>query len=150
MDDKGLERLARDSIETFNNSDWERWRKLHAPNMSYEEIATSRKMTGHDEILTAYKGWRKAFPDMQGTVKNVVVGANQVVLEVEWKGTHRGTLETPMGVIPPSGRSSVNKATLFMKVERDRIILNRHYFDFYGLLRDVGALPETLKKTAGA
>lgn len=150
MGDKELRQLARDSIEAFNKADWDQWRKLHTPNILYEEVATGRRMTGPDEILTGLKAWREAFPDLTGTITNLVVGDNEVAAEVEWKGTHRGMLKTPFGTIPASDKVNTTKAMLVLEVEKDRIVSDRHYFDFYGMLRQLGALPETLKKVAGA
>ncbi|HSG08194.1 MAG TPA: ester cyclase [Longimicrobiales bacterium] len=150
MGDQELRQLARDSVDAFNQADWDRWRKLHASNIVYEEIATGQKLIGHDEILTGLKAWREAFPDLKGTVKNLLVGEDQAVVEVEWSGTQKGNLMTPFGTIPPSGRSNVTRAMLVLRVEKDRIVSDRHYFDFYGMLRKLGALPETLKKAAGA
>jgi steroid delta-isomerase-like uncharacterized protein len=150
MGDKELRQLARDSIEAFNKADWDLWRKLHTPNIVYEEVATGQRMTGPDEILTGLRGWRDAFPDVKGTVTNLVVGDDEVAAEVEWKGTHRGTLQTPFGTVPASGKENTTRAMLILRVEKDRIVSNRHYFDFYGMLRQIGALPAMLKKAAGA
>ena len=150
MGDKELKQLARDSIEAFNRADWKRWRELHAPNVVYEEIATERRTTGPDEILVGLKGWRQAFPDLKGTIKNLIVSDDQAVLEVEWNGTHKGELKTPFGVVPPTGRQNITKAMLILRMENDLIVSDRHYFDFFGMLRKMGALPESLTKAAGA
>ena len=150
MGDKELKQLAHDSIESFNKANWDLWRQLHAPNVVYEEICTNRRLTGHDEVMANLKGWREAFPDVKGKVTNVVVSGDQAMLEVEWKGTHKGSLKTPFGVIPPSGKPNTTRAMITLKVERDRIVSNRHYFDFYSMLRQIGALPEKLTKVAGA
>jgi predicted ester cyclase len=93
--------------------------------------------------------WR-AFPDMKGTITNLVVSENQAVAEVMWEGTHKGELKTPFGVIPPSSTHNANRAILVLKVENDLIVQDRHYFDFLAILRQIGALPELMKKAAGA
>jgi steroid delta-isomerase-like uncharacterized protein len=150
MGDRELRDLVRASIEAFNDADWDRWRKLHAPNVVYDEIATNRRLTGHDECLDGFRGWRRAFPDMKGTITNLVVSENQAVAEVMWEGTHKGELKTPFGVIPPSSTHNANRAILVLKVENDLIVQDRHYFDFLAILRQIGALPELMKKAAGA
>lgn len=150
MGDKELKQLARDSIEAFNRADWNRWNELHAPNVVYEEIATERRMTGRDEILVGLKGWRQAFPDLKGTITNLIVRDDQALLEVEWEGTHKGELKTPFGVVPPSGKRNITKSVLVLKMEKDLIVSDRHYFDFFSMLRKIGALPEKFAKAAGA
>jgi steroid delta-isomerase-like uncharacterized protein len=150
MGDKELRDLVRASIEAFNDADWDRWRKLHAPNIVYDEIATNRRLTGHTECVQGLKGWRQAFPDLKGTITNLVTSENQAVLEVKWEGTHKGDLKTPFGVIPPSYTHDVTRAILVLKVEKNLIIEDRHYFDFMTVLRQAGMIPEMKSKAAGA
>jgi hypothetical protein len=87
---------------------------------------------------------------MKGTITNLVVSENQAVLEVMWEGTHKGEFKTPFGVIPPSNTHNTNRATLVLKEEGDLIVEDRHYFDFFAVLRQIGALPELMKRAAGA
>ena len=95
-------RLAKEGIEAFSAGDWERFKAPLSSDAVYEELATQRKVQGPDQIVEASKGWKEAFPDATGTITKVTEGADTVVLEITWQGTHRGDLVSAMGTIPAS------------------------------------------------
>ena len=95
-------KLAKEGIEAFSAGDWERFKAPLSSDAIYEELATQRKVQGPDQIVEASKGWKEAFPDAKGTITKVTEGADTVVLEITWQGTHTGDLISSMGAIPPS------------------------------------------------
>ena len=135
-------RVARENLEAFTAGDWERFKAGLAPNSVYEEPATQRRVEGADEIARAVQGWKKAFPDAKGTVKNAVASGDTVTLEITWEGTQTGPLEGPEGTIPASGKRAVVEAVQVVRVSDDKIKENRHFFDMLGLLRQIGAAPK--------
>jgi steroid delta-isomerase-like uncharacterized protein len=149
MGDERIRDLARASLEAFNDSDWERWSQLSAPNVVHDEVAMNSRHTGHKEVLDALKAWRTAFPDVRGQITNLMLTRDHAVREVTWRGTHKGELTTPFGRVPPSGRPVTVRSVMVIRVEKDRIVEERHYFDMLDMLRQVGAVPETLTKAVG-
>jgi steroid delta-isomerase-like uncharacterized protein len=135
-------KVARENVEAFTAGDWKRLKATLAPNSVYEELATQRRIKGADEIAAAYEGWKKAFPDAKGKVKNAVASGDTVTLEITWEGTQTGPLEGPQGTIPASGKRTVVEAAQVVKVRNDKIEENRHFFDMLGLLRQIGAAPK--------
>jgi steroid delta-isomerase-like uncharacterized protein len=135
-------KLAREQIEAFNKSDWELLRGALASDARYEEFGTERKVEGPEKIVELFKGWKTAFPDVVGTVTSSVASGNKAALEVTWKGTHTGPLETPEGTIPASGKRQETPAALFFTFEAGKIKASRHYFDSMTLLKQIGAQPE--------
>jgi len=71
---------------------------------------------------------------------NIAVG-DTVVLEVTWKGTQNGPLETPGGIIPPSGKQWTVQAAQVIKIQNGKIKEFRQYFDLLTLLQQIGAAP---------
>src|SRR5437879_13682155 len=94
--------LAKEGIEAFSAGDWERFKAPLRADAVYEELATQRKVQGPDQIVEASKGWKEAFPDATGAITKVSEGADTVVREITWQGTHTGDLVSPMGTIPAS------------------------------------------------
>ena len=133
--------IARGVVEAFNNSDWERALAL-VGNSVYHEVGTQRRLQGGDAILPAMKGWKQAMPDVKGTVTHTIASGNEVVLEVNWKGTHTGPMETPGGTIPPSGRSQTTPAAWIFEFEAGRVKESRQYFDMVTFLQQIGAMPQ--------
>ena len=135
-------RLARKQVDAFNSGDWEQMRALLASDSLYDELGTQRKIEGPEKIVELFKGWKTAFPDAVGTVTSAVASGNKAALEVTWKGTHTGPLETAEGTIPASGKRQETPAAFFLSFEGDKIKESRHYFDSMTLLKQIGAPPK--------
>ena len=133
--------LAREGIEVFNRGDWDRMRSLVAPESSYEETGTGRRLEGIDQILTALQEWRDAAPDLKGTVSRALGGGDTTAIEVLWEGTQTGPLAGPAGVLPPSDRPFRMYSTLWQRWRDDQVIEGRNHVDVLGMLAQLGALP---------
>ena len=134
--------LARKQVEAFNSGDWEQMRALLTSDSLYDELGTQRKIEGPEKIVELFKGWKTAFPDAVGTVTSAFASGNKAALEVTWKGTHTGPLETAAGTIPASGNSQETPAAFFLTFEGDKVKESRHYFDSMTLLKQIGAEPK--------
>ena len=135
-------KLARKQVDAFNTGDWEQMRAMLASDSHYDELGTQRKIEGSEKIVELFKGWKTAFPDAVGTVTSSVASGNTAALEVTWKGTHTGPLETAEGTIPASGKSQETPAAFFLTFEGDKVKESRHYFDSMTLLKQIGAQPK--------
>jgi steroid delta-isomerase-like uncharacterized protein len=135
-------KIAREQVDAFSRGDWELLRGTLASDSSYDELGTQRKIEGPEKIVELFKAWKAAFPDGAGTVTSVVSSANTVALEVTWKGTHTGPLESADGTIPASGKRQETPAALFFTFEGDKIKESRHYFDSLTLFKQIGVQPK--------
>ena len=132
-------KLARKQIDAFNTGDWEQVRAGLAADSLYDELGTQRRIEGSEKIVELFKGWKTAFPDVVGTVTSSMASGNKAALEVTWKGTHTGPLETAEGTIPASGKRQETPAAVFFTFEGDKVKESRHYFDSMTLLKQIGA-----------
>jgi steroid delta-isomerase-like uncharacterized protein len=135
-------------IEAFTKGDWTTYRSLFADNAVYDEEATQQVFNGPDQITRSQQAWKTAFPDVKATIRNTVATGDAVVAEVEWNGTHNGTLTGPMGSIPASGRRGKVAAVLVARFENGKIREIRHYFDLMTILSQIGAAPRATQPTA--
>jgi steroid delta-isomerase-like uncharacterized protein len=113
-----------------------------AADARYHEFATQRKVEGREKIVELFKGWKTAFPDAAGTVTSAVGSGDTAALEVTWKGTHTGPLETAEGTIPASGKRQETPAAIVFTFEGGKIKESRQYFDLMTLLKQIGAQPQ--------
>ena len=135
-------KIAREQVDAFSTGDWERVRAGLASDSRYDELGTERKIDGPEKIVELFKGWKQAFPDAVGTVTSAFASGDKAVLEVTWKGTHTGPLETAEGTIPASGKRQETPAAFFFTFEGDKVKESRHYFDSMTLLKQIGAQPK--------
>jgi steroid delta-isomerase-like uncharacterized protein len=138
--------VAREYVEAFSAGDWDRMRRVIAPDSAYDEPATQRRVEGQDAVIEVNEAWKSAFPDAHGTVTGAFACDDRVVMEVVWEGTHSGALQLPGGgEIPPTNRRVSVDAAVLLRIAEGRIAENRHFFDMLGMLDQMGTLSsETL------
>ena len=128
MADKSIDVLKK-NIEAFNKGDLETFGSTFAPKGRYEEHATNRVSTSRDEEVNLTRGWRQAFPDARGTIRNIFASGDQVVAEITWEGTHKGDLDAPTGKLAATGKRVNVPASMVVKVRDGEITESHHYFD---------------------
>lgn len=130
--------VAKASVTAYNEKNWDRVKETVTPNVVYDEVATNRRVTGSNEVIEAWKGWAKALPDSKATFEREVVSGDSAILELTWRGTHTGPLQTPAGEIAPTGRPIELRAVQVVDVEDGKAKSIRQYFDMATLLEQIG------------
>ncbi|HSR42348.1 MAG TPA: ester cyclase [Longimicrobiales bacterium] len=139
MTEKDVIKLLRHNIEAFNDGDFEAFGSTLAETGSFEELATRRVNRSRDDEIALSRGWRKAFPDARGTIKNIFASGDQAVAEIVWEGTHDGDLEGPEGKIPATHKRIAVQASMVVRVKDGKIAESHHYFDMQTLLGQLQA-----------
>lgn len=122
-------------------SNWDDYKATFSNDVVYEEIATHVRVQGADDYLEAIQRWKRAFPDLKGTITSSVTSGDQAIIEVVWEGTHQGPLEGPFGTVPPTSLKGRLEAVLVLKFAGGKIAASRHYFDLLTLLSQLGMVP---------
>lgn len=92
-----------------------------------------------DGVRAMLQGYVSAFPDNRFEVNNAVEAGDQVVLEGDWVGTHRGPLPLPSGQsIPATDRAVRSPFATVFRVREGRIVSHRSYWDLAGFLTQLG------------
>ncbi|MGZ3440406.1 MAG: ester cyclase [Polyangia bacterium] len=138
--------LARKILDLFAKADWKTYRTMIEDNIVYEEEATRRRIQGADQLIEVLKAWKAAFPNLRATEKQHIASGDAVVSEVEWEGTHQGTLTGPFGTIAATNRSGKTPAVLVVRFENGKMRELRHYFDMMTLLAQIGGLPQGMQQ----
>jgi len=131
---------AKAAVIAYNEKNWDKVRGLVVEKGVYDEKATGRRLQGVSQIIEAWQGWAKAFPDSKATFIGEHAAGDTAVLEMVWKGVHTGPLQMPTGAISPSGRPIEMPACQVVKVEGGKVQTMTHYFDLATMLRQIGAL----------
>ncbi len=142
MTEQEMVKVARDLVDAFNASDWEKTKNLLPSDSLYNEQGTQRQLRGTDQIIEALKGWKQAMPDVKGTVTNAFASGKKVSLEVTWAGTHTGPLAGPTGTIPATGKRQVTPSAWLFDFDGDKIKESRNYFDMLNFLKQIGVTPK--------
>ena len=142
MSEQDLIQTGRNLIEAFNRSDWEGCKATLTTNSVYDEVGTSRRVEGVNEIISSLQGWKEAMPDVKGTVTNSFASGDSANLEVTWQGTHTGPLQTPSGVIEATGKQQTTRGNFVMNFEDGKIKESRNYFDMLSFMQQLDVLPK--------
>ena len=140
MTEQDLIQAARGLVEAFNASDWEGYKAAITSDSVYDEVATSRRLEGAENIIQALQGWKEAMPDVKGTVNNALATGDTVVLEVTWKGTHTGLLQGPTGPVQATGKQQTTRSSWVMNFDGGKLRESRHYFDMLSFMQQLGVL----------
>ena len=129
---------AQAPLKAFNRKDWDAVIASITADFEYDEVATHRRVAGVDQLMPLWQGWAEAFPDAEASFDRSLPGENTVVLEVTWRGTHKGPLPTPSGPIPATGKRIDVRACVVTELAGEKAKLQRHYFDMATMLQQLG------------
>jgi predicted ester cyclase len=136
---KNMLEILTKSLEDFTAGRWDGVKASVTNDVLYEEPLASG--AGVDKSLAILQGWRRAFPDVKGTVLGGFASGDHLVAEVEWTGTNTGPIETPFGTIPATNKRVTEKACLVCVVKDGKISAQHHYFDLFALFTQLGIAP---------
>ena len=143
MADQDIIDLLREQIDAQGAGDDNRLGATVTDDLIYNELGTQRRVEGRQEFLNIWEEWRRVFPDVKGTIQNIIVSGNQVSAETTWDGTFQGDLASPGGTIPANGNRMEQFPVAFVAtVEGGKLKEEHLYFDLQSLLQQLGATPQ--------
>jgi predicted ester cyclase len=135
----GAEELAARDIRAFNDQDLDAKVAISSPDLEF--VVPGATMHGLDEAAVFARALWQAFPDGEITKVKQAANGPWVAVEGTFTGTHDGTLHTPSGAIPASGRHVEFECVLAYEVVAERIVSKHFYFDRLELLTQIEAVP---------
>ena len=99
------------------------------------------KLKGPQAIKEYNQNFITAFPDARTDTKNIFTQGNHVIVEGVFTGTHNGTLKTPMGDVPATGRKVKGEFVQIFEVDRGLIKKLSLMYDQVQLMTQLGMAP---------
>jgi predicted ester cyclase len=96
-------------------------------------------VTGPEGVKRLIAALRAAFPDIQTTVEDVISGGDRVVVRFTAQATHEGQFQR----IAPTGKRVSWAGINVYRVANGQIQETWQLADTWGLMRQLGAVPET-------
>jgi len=126
--------------KAFNAHDTEAIARDTAPDGELTAPGDIR-LKGSQAIKEYYRTWISAFPDARAEIKSMFTQGNHVVVEGVFTGTHDGTLKTPMGDVPATGRKIRGDYMQLFEVDRGLVKKIRLLYDQVQLMTQLGMAP---------
>jgi len=133
--------VMRQIIDAINADDRERFKQAKAHLTVHKDLGTDSIFLTDESVTEWVWKWRQALPDLRGEITTCFASGEQGVLEVEWTGTHRGELESPLGAVPATGRAISIPGVLMCRVQDGKVVKSTHYFDLLQVLAQLGVTP---------
>ena len=132
--------LAQRLYALWNSRGFEEATTLLAPGFVLHNMATGQMLEGQEGFLTFGQGWSTAFPDGVVTVERIVAGDDGAAIHFVGRGTHTGILQTPMGEVPPTGRSLDLHFCDLHTIEGGLITETWSFFDAATMMQQLGLM----------
>jgi steroid delta-isomerase-like uncharacterized protein len=123
------EPVVQAAYRVFNGRDFGALESLCAPDAVLTNVATGEQYHGAAGVKAFMLGWLGPFPDGHIEIETLAQSGDVAVCEFRGIGTHTGTLHTPMGDIPATGRTVDVPFCDVIRVRDGRIVSIRTYFD---------------------
>src|SRR5450432_2647504 len=98
------EQIIRKAYGTAEVKNIQGWIASFTPDGTFTDNSIGVTYRGPDELGKTVEVYAKAFPDMHRELFRFFVTGDIVVVELALQGTHKGPLQTPMGILPPTGK----------------------------------------------
>jgi predicted ester cyclase len=93
---------------------------------------------GRDQVRQYAEAQWTAFPDAKIAFGMQVLSRDRAATEVIFTGTHTGPLQTPAGVVAPTGKSVTFTAASILQI-KDGLVASEHlFFDQLELMTQLG------------
>jgi steroid delta-isomerase-like uncharacterized protein len=134
--------------EAFNARDWDRARDLLSDDFEFVDLAMGATTHGPDEFVASAQSWASAFPDMSIEVLATVDDERRAAGEFIGRGTHEGTLPSPGGEIPATGRKMQERFSWFVDHSGGKMTAARDYYNAMSIMTQLGLMPEPAEATS--
>jgi steroid delta-isomerase-like uncharacterized protein len=132
--------LAREVYDRFGRGDYQGVLALVTDDIEATIIPFGQTFKGKEGFLQFMHGFKDAFPDMELKIDNQVIGDGQVVNEISTTVKHTGPLQTPAGVVPPTGKTVSFTVCEVWGIRDGKVASLRNYQDAASLMRQLGLI----------
>lgn len=133
-------------IEIWNTGNTARIAEVFSAQVKRMKPGLTEPITGIESVVAELAEIYSAFPDFHLHVVSHSFAGDQMVIEWVTTGTHKGVY---MG-IPATGRVVTLSGATLSRLENNRIVDDRRYYDTFSMLQQLGVIPEPGAKSTSA
>jgi predicted ester cyclase len=116
--------------------EWDRLGEVMHPTTEF--VMPGASLRGPEEFKALCQSWWSAFPDLKHTVMAEIETGDTYACELRMKGTHTGTMRTPGGDIPATGKRIDMGSADYVRFKDGKIASWHAYPDMMGLMAQLG------------
>jgi predicted ester cyclase len=134
-------------MKAFNAHDLEALARDSAPDIE-ATVPGDIKLKGPQALKEFNNNFISAFPDARIEATKIHSQGATVIVEGIFTGTHDGTLKTPMGDVPATGRKVKGEFIQVFEVDRGLVKRNNLIYDQVQLMTQLGLAPAAPNQAA--
>ena len=133
--------VAEQQLATFNRHDAAAFAACYAPDARVADPQFDEPLQGAEAVAKDVADWFSAFPDITARHARTVYEGDTYAVEWAMEGTHKGSLVTPEGHIPATGKPVRMTVVTIGRLDTDgRIAEERRAYDLAGILNQLGLM----------
>jgi steroid delta-isomerase-like uncharacterized protein len=132
--------VAERGMKAFNAHDMEALARDSAADIE-STFPGDVKLRGPQQVKEYNQNFITAFPDARVEAKNIFTSGTHVIVEGVFTGTHNGTLKTPMGNVPATGRKVRSEFIQIFDIDRGLVKRDNLMYDQVQLMTQLGMAP---------
>jgi steroid delta-isomerase-like uncharacterized protein len=136
----GTKEAADRHVKAFNEKNLEELVENESPDIEFV-IPGGITLRGQDQVKEYMKLFWSAFPDIKVSKDYQVIAGDTAVTESTYSGTHTGTMRTPSGDLPATGRRVQGRQVAVQRVKDGQVWSEHLYFDQMEFLGALGLIP---------
>ena len=134
--------IARSTYEAWNEGDFDRFAEVLAKG-ELIAMGSGDLWQGAEGARQFAEMWYEGFPDGKFEFRSIAESGDTVVIELTGRGTHTGTLRSPMGDIEATGRPvELQLCDVWSFASDGTPTQVRTYFDTASMMAQLGLLPQ--------
>ena len=133
-----IAQLMTKTWQILESIQWDRLGEVLAPAVQFR--LPGQTMNGVAEFRGMADAWWSAFPDLKHSTHSEIESGDTYACELVMTGTHEGTMRSPNGDIPATGKSIRMASCDYITVEDGKIVTWHAYPDMVGMLAQLGAM----------
>jgi steroid delta-isomerase-like uncharacterized protein len=119
--------------EALNQQKIEAFDQIISDEVEFIDYALDETIRGKEAFKNYFKNWWTAFPTGTGSIQNMIVSNEQVVVEAMGQGTQSGLFKTSQRTIEPAHRAFVFHFCQVFQVQNGKIVKGQCYSDAFKL-----------------
>jgi steroid delta-isomerase-like uncharacterized protein len=127
-------------LKAFNDKNLDEFVGNESPDVEFV-VPGGVTLRGRDQVREYVRLLWSAFPDIKVVATHQVIADDTAVTEETYSGTHTGTLRTPNGDIPATGKRVQGRQVAVQRVKDGKVWSEHLYFDQMEFLGSLGLVP---------
>ena len=112
--------------------------KIYSPEVVVHDPSRPEGIVGLEALKSQYRGTHTAIPDVKFSMDDLFIKGDKMVWVFTMSGTITGAIQTPFGVLPPTGKTFRFSGAAIDRISEGKITEEWIYYNVLDILQPMG------------